>query len=349
MQLHTSFQTKTTYAMPPTKTILAVAGVLCMLFWTESTLNAAREAMLAWYTSVAPALFPFMALMPMLTCPDAARAYERLLGRLTRALFNLPGAAAPAVVVGMIAGSPAGAAAAVRTCASAGLTKGDAQRLVLCCCGLSPAFLITGVGAAMLGSPADGMLILRAQIFSQLFMLAVTRRTAPSEPISSIEETQTADGISRAVIAVLNVCGYMILFNIAAALISQIVGSEWAGLTALCLLDMPSGARALADLPIYREGKRLRLAAISGLGGGCIAAQNLAACKKAGISKMKYLAARLSHAVLMTISTALQLRWRAPFLGKFPKPLEISAFFAVILLIPTLISLKKTYFLTKEI
>ena len=166
------------------------AAVGCTLsVLSEVTLNAAREAMLAWYTSVAPALFPFMALMPMLTSPAAARGYERLLGRLMQFLFNLPGAAAPAVVVGMIAGSPAGAVAAVRTCAAAGLTRADAERLTMCCCGLSPAFLITGVGAAMLGNPADGTLLLRAQILTQLTLLAVTRRTRPSETLEYIEET----------------------------------------------------------------------------------------------------------------------------------------------------------------
>ena len=314
----------------------------------EVCLNAAREAMLAWYTSVAPALFPFMALMPMLTSPAAAKGYERLLGRWMRLLFNLPGAAAPAVVVGMVAGSPAGAAAAVRTCAAAGLTKADAERLTMCCCGLSPAFLITGVGAAMLGNPADGTLLLRAQILSQLTMLVATRRTRPSELVQYIEETANTDGVGRAVTAVLGVCGYMVLFNIAAAVIARLLRSEIAGLTALCLLDLPSGARALAALKMGREGKLLVLAATCGLGGGCIAAQNLAACKNVGISKVKYLCARASHAALMTGFTALMMCENTRINGKIPEPLEFSALIAAILLVPALISLKKDLFLNKR-
>ena len=332
--------------LPGAEAIGCTLSVL-LLSMPEVCLNAAREAMLAWYMSVAPALFPFMALMPMLTSPAAARGYERLPGRLMQFLFNLPGAAAPAVVIGMVAGSPAGAAAAVRTCAAAGLTGADAARLTMCCCGLSPAFLITGVGAAMLGNPADGTLLLRAQILSQLTMLAATRRTQPSEPVQ-YEETENADGVGCAVTAVLGVCGYMVLFNIAAAVIARLLRSEIAGLAALCLLDLPSGARALAALNIGREGKLLLLAATCGLGGGCIAAQNLAACKNVGISKVKYLCARASHAVLMTGFTALQLSRNSRFAGKIPEPLEFSALIAVILLVPALISLKKDLFLNKR-
>ena len=86
--------------------LLIFALLLCR---PEAAANGAREAMAQWYYAVAPSLFPFMALMPLLTCPEAARAYERLLGRAMRALFRLPGAAAPAMIAGMAAGSPAGA------------------------------------------------------------------------------------------------------------------------------------------------------------------------------------------------------------------------------------------------
>ena len=53
---------------------LVMAGCL-LAAMPEVALNAAREAMASWASSVAPALFPFMALMPLLTCDDAARAY----------------------------------------------------------------------------------------------------------------------------------------------------------------------------------------------------------------------------------------------------------------------------------
>ena len=79
---------------------LALAALL--LSAPQAAALGAARAMAQWYASVAPALFPFLALMPLLTCDEAATVYELLLGRAMRALFDLPGSTAPALAVGMI-------------------------------------------------------------------------------------------------------------------------------------------------------------------------------------------------------------------------------------------------------
>lgn len=323
---------------------MAVAGCVALLMYPETALNAAREAMYVWYASVAPAMFPFMALMPMLTCGAAARTWERMLGRWTQRLFRLPGSAAPAVLVGLIAGSPAGAHAALR---SSDLSREQRGRLVCCVSGLSPAFLITGVGAGMLGSAADGHVLFRAQLAAQLTLLLLTRWMPTGVPENPTQEQTDVEPVRNAVAAVLNVCGYMMLFNVAAAIIAAASRSESAGLAARCLLDLPNAARAVANLPIIREEKIIALAALTGFGGSCITAQNLAAAGKA-CSAGKYLAARACHAALNASFAVLQLRLDPKIRNISLPPMEFSALIAVFLLIPALISLKKDLFLNKQ-
>ena len=327
---------------------LAMLAAAALLLWPETALNAGREAMRTWAASVAPALFPFLLLMPALTGAEAARAYEALLGRWMRPLLNLPGAAAPAIVVGMTAGAPAGALAAVLVCASAGMSRAEMERIVCCACGMGPAFLVTGIGASMLGSAADGRLLLRAQIASQLTLLIATRRVAPDVSLPPVEPSQGEQPVRAAVLGVLTVCGYMTLFSVAAALIARVVHSEIAGVAALCVLELPSGARALAALPLPRELRLMGIAALSGTGGLCIAAQNLSACGKNGLRAKKYFASRLAHAGLMTVYTALQLRWNTQTSRNLIQPLEISALVAAILAVPGLIFLKENPFLNKR-
>ena len=156
------------------KQIRWLAGALAaalLLMRPEAAVNGAREAMAHWYYAVAPSLFPFMALMPLLTCEAALSAYESALGGIMERAFRLPGAAASALVIGMVAGSPAGCVAAARVAGRCRLSRGQFERLSLACCGLSPAFLISGVGAAMLGDPAAGRLLLRSQMLSQICLL----------------------------------------------------------------------------------------------------------------------------------------------------------------------------------
>jgi len=330
------------------KTAAALTFAILLLTFPETALNAALSAMYAWYISVAPALFPFMALMPMLTCTDSVRIWQKLLGRISERLLKLPGAAVPAAVIAMTAGSPAGAYAAVRICSAAGLPRSQLERLLWCTCGLSPAFLVTGVGASMLSNAADGRILLRAQLAAQLAMLLITRNIRPDQPLPPPELQSQPEPVRTAVANILAVCGYMMLFAVAAAVLTELLRSQTAGLIALCILDAPSGARALAQLPINREAKLLLLAAQTGMGGLCVFAQNLAACAKTGVRTVKYLLARLSCAALCTAATALQLRMNTKISPIRLPAMEISALIAVFFIIPVLFSGKKTRFLTKE-
>lgn len=326
---------------------LGALFALMLLMFPETALNAARHAMWVWVSSVAPALFPFILLMPLLTAPQSVIVYERLLGRLMRPLLNLPGAAAPAIVVGMVAGSPAGALAAARIASSAGLTQGQLERLVLCICGLSPAFLISGVGASMLSSAADGRILLTSQIAAQLVLLLATRahRGSPDR-VPTIIQDPSANPVSAAILNVLGVCGYMIAFNIAASILA--LASPAVGLAAAVLLDLPTGAAAIAKLSLNREAKLLLIAAMTGFGGLCIAAQNLSAVKKYGVRPAIYMTARLAAALLLPAITAMQLKIRIPVREKQANPMAISALAAVFLIVPIWFFLSKNLFLNKR-
>lgn len=318
-----------------------------LIIFPETVLTAAQGAMHGWYTSVAPALFPFMALMPLLTCAESVFFYERLLGRWMRPVLNLPGAAAPAIVVSMLAGSPAGAVAAVRTCSAAGMTRSELERLVLCVCGLSPAFLITGVGAAMLGDPAAGRILLRAQVASQLILLICTRGTRPDVPLPERPPAWHDDAVRSAVQGILTVCGYMVVFSVAASVLGRFLRSEAVSAGVLALLDLPSGARKLSNLQLPYEEKLLLTAFFCGLGGVCIAAQNLSVCANAVRTK-KYLLFRTLHGALQTAFTALFLHADRRPRGFLSENMPFFALTAAFFSVPALIFLEKNLFLNKR-
>lgn len=327
----------------------AVAAVIAAgaLMFPEDVLNAARRAMLVWYASVAPSLFPFMALMPLLTSPYAARVYARLAGPVMRPLFGLPGEAAPAVVIGVAAGSPAGAHAALRIARSAGLNRGQLTRLVCCATGLSPAFLITGIGAAMLGDAEAGLVLLKAQLSVQFLLLFATRFCREdARPVEAADVLTGDDPMRTAVASVLSVGGWMVMFSVAAAIVGRFVPKS-AAAALLCVLDLPSGAHALAELPVEREIKVLMLAAAVGFGGFCVGMQNVSAVR--GWVKMKdYLAAKAASAVLMPVAAAMVLRFPEGKIRKTEDFLPEQALAAVIFCVPVLIFLWKNLFLNKR-
>ena len=314
-----------------------LAAAALLLARPEAAADGARAAMAQWYHAVAPSLFPFMALLPLLTCDAAGAAYEKLLGGLTRRLYRLPGAAAPALAAGMLGGSPAGCAAARRVAANGGMTRGELQRLAIACCGLSPAFCISGIGAAMLQSPALGHRLLRAQVATQLLMpillMPFCRDDAPAPPVEDVAR-------STPVLSILNVCGWMALFGAMAAALGDLLGDGW-GKACLCLMDVTSGARVIASAALPVDVKVAALAALTGFGGLCVCAQNLSLLRGV-VRPAAFVAARVGAGLLTAGFAALQTI--EPPLQADPSPLHISCLCACVLLVPAMIKLGRTIF-----
>lgn len=329
---------------------LGAAALLALLLSdTRAAMAGAARAMVQWANAVAPALLPFMALMPLLTCDEAARAYERLLGRPLRAALGLPGAAAAALVAGMVAGAPAGALAARDVAARAGMTRGQLRRLAIAATGFSPAFLVGGVGEGLMGSPALGWRLLQAQVLTQLSMALLLRRAFQSDggPVPELPADGGDRPVRGAVLALLTICGYMALFQSAASVIAARAGERAAG-ALLCLADAPSGARVIANLPpALDRAKPVLLAAVCGFGGACVAAQNLDALKGCGVRPAPYVGFRLLAAAInagwMALLTTPGLPGGAAALRRAgERPFEAAALAAALLALPALARMRKS-------
>ena len=326
---------------------LLLAGLL--LARPEAAALGASQAMAQWCAAVAPALFPFLALMPLLTCETAARAYERLLGSVTRRLFRLPGAAASAMAVGMIAGTPAGAVAGRRIAANSGMNAGQLARVSAAFAGFSPAFLVSGVGVGMLGSAGLGWRLFGAQALTQLTM-ALLLRNAWADRTELVRPLAGSAGeapVRAAVLTALGIGGYMTLFGAMSFAVAGLLGSSTAN-ALLCLLDVPSGARLLAGLGGIGERARFALlSAACGFGGACLAAQNLGALKGCGVDAVEYVALRVLAAAICAMYAALL--WALPdglpplALGlSGEKALAIAGLSVALLALPALLKMRKS-------
>lgn len=324
------------------KWLLGILLMLALMRWPEAMLEGVQKAMHAWYYSVAPALFPFMALLPLLTCRESVEIWERMMGRFMGKIFNLPGGAAPAVIIGMLAGSPAGAQAALRIASESGLNRGQLFRIVVSACGLSPAFLVAGIGSAMLHDAGEGVLLLCSQLCAQITMLLLLRNVWGNwkEGVPAREELSLPP-VRGAVISIITVCGYMALFSGAACMLSRLWGKE-IGNILLCLLDLPSGAAWVSSIYIERKARLLLLSAMTGFGGACIGAQNMAVLKGLGLKTGTYFALKGLSAAVSAAFMALQLRLNLdiPIINP-PKVYVCALLCAVIIGIPAIFSLKK--------
>lgn len=325
------------------KPLAALLLAALLLARPQASAAGALAAMARWHGAVAPAVFPFIALLPLLTCDAAIRAYAALLGRATEALFNLPGAAASAMVVGMAAGTPAGAIAARRVAARSGMNRGQLQRLALASMGFSPAFLVGGVGAGLMGSARLGWRLALAQLLTQLSLALLLRRAWAdrTEPVPAADPAREEAPVRGAVLAALTICGYMALFGSLGAAARSLVGGPADAL--LCALDVPTGAALLAALPLAQAAKLAALAAICGFGGVCVILQGLGALRGCGIRAGECFALRALAGLLCAGWATLlgRLGTLAPPAAR-ANPLAAAGLCASALALPVLLMLFRT-------
>lgn len=312
------------------KWLTGIALALLLLCRPEDAANGAREALRQWYFTVAPALFPFMALLPLLTSPEGNGACNAALGGLMQRLFGLPGSAAAPVVAGMIAGSPAGCVAAKRVAIEEGWPRGRLERVALACCGLSPAFYISAVGAGMLKDAALGHVLLRSQMLSQLTMLGLTGLFCRSE--ATVDAT-LKDAAASPVTAIIHVAGTMALFGAIAGAMRW----PWAHL----MLEVTAGTRLLCGLDLDMPRKLAALSALTAWGGACACTQNIGALKGCGIHPAKFVAARCAAGLLAAGFTLLD---RMAFPAYPPKAFAMSCVLALLMAAPAILRLKRTIF-----
>lgn len=327
----------------------AILMLIVLLLQPQAAVDGAQSAMRMWATSIAPAMFPFLAMMPVLTNEEACEVYRHMFSRIMGRL-SLPPQAAPAILIGMISGSPGGALAIKRIAAQSGMSMGDACRIALSVSGLSPAYLILGVGQGLFGSAALGARLAMIQAAIQIAMLILLKGAFDEKmaAVAFVPESQMQSAVGGAVENVLAICGYMVLFSAMSAVLSQWIGRD-AGRILLLATDLPSGMANLAawNLP----GKMFLLGGTAGFGGLCIAAQNLHSLHDVGANAAEYLAAKGISAALFAILAGILLTPVNTRKQSLPAALPGYAFSmlaAMLLTLPVLIYFSNALFLNKQ-
>lgn len=204
-------------AFPP---LAAAALFLALLLDPAGAAAGVREGLSLALGTAVPALFPFFLASSLLVSTGGAAVLGRLLAPLTRALFGLPGAAAPALVLGLAGGYPVGAKT-VRELLDAGLlTHDEAERALTCCNNTGPGFLVGMCGAAILGSPRAGLFLYAVHAVSAVLTgVALSRReNGPSSarPQAAARRPLSAcfvDAVQAAGVTALRVTAFIVTFS----------------------------------------------------------------------------------------------------------------------------------------
>ena len=289
--------------------LLALGALAALTAFSAQAQDSVRDALRLCADTIIPSLFPFFVLSVLLNRLGLPGMLSRLMGRAASALIGLTG------------GYPMGASYIADMYLCGRIDREEGQRLLAFCNNSGPAFIIGAVGAGAFRSTAAGLMLYGVHIVSALLtglIFAGSRRSAEKLPAAddgAALESALTDAVKGAVSAVLNVCGFVVIFSVLVGLLdcsgyfsrlclilgsASGLGPDSIRVLLTGLLELGSGAGALRYLPLSPAS--LALAAfLLGFGSVSVHCQTAAVISRTDMKGTLHFAGRLSMAFISAL------------------------------------------------
>jgi sporulation integral membrane protein YlbJ len=257
-----------------------------------------------------PALFPFMALSCWLSLTEASRVLSIPLRPITERLFKLPRELGAIVLLSFVGGYPVGAKSVSLLLIQNRIDRRTAERMMCFCMNAGPSFVISAVGAGMLGDRGLGAALLAGQVCASVLVgIIVSRKIKPPQEWESHAAAKMTGpvafvaAVSAAGSAVINMCAYTVLFSGALALVSGVGRPAVVNAAVAGLLEVTSGCAAAAEVG-GAAGLALVSACLS-FGGLSVWFQIISSFQEIRFSFGPLIKSRLIHALISIVITLL--------------------------------------------
>ena len=142
--------------------------IIFLLVFSNTNLVAAKTGLSLWANSVLPSLLPFFIATELLGYTTVISYCGKILNKLMRPIFNVPGEGAFALIMGIISGYPVGAKIVANLKEQHLCSDIEAERLIAFTNNSGPLFIIGTVGVSMFSSVSLGMLLFLCHLLSSL-------------------------------------------------------------------------------------------------------------------------------------------------------------------------------------
>lgn len=243
----------------------AVTAILLLLRYPAAVQNGINRGLAVCGGVIIPTLYPFMLLAGILTESPLCRRPGRVTQAIARRVFGLPGCCAPAILLSLVGGYPAGMVAVSRLYRLGQITHPEMKRMTaFCLCG-GPGFIVGTVGNGLMGSTQAGWLLYIAHIVAAVgigILLGRGQRRTQEAPALPLEPPRRfATTVADTCRGLLTMCGFVTAAAMVLSLtegmgiprwVSVLTGLPADGIAAAMavLLEVSCGCIALAGTPL---------------------------------------------------------------------------------------------------
>ena len=306
------------------------SALLCLiflfLFLSQGQLvaEAVLQGIHLCLDSIIPSLFCFMVLTNFLIFSGIYRTLSRPFAPLTKILFHLPPQVGSVIFLSFLGGYPAGAVAIRSLLSQKIISPKQAKRMLSFCCCAGPSFIVTAIGSQMFGSTSLGILLLSVHLLSSVLIGGMTglfsrlhhEKACPSQNIvwkaPPSLNTAFVTAVEQSVLTCGKMCGFILLFQAVAELLSPMLQKIPFAPFLLGLLEVTNGCRMAVSMGYGIFAACFFLS----FGGICVLSQISGILHDFDVSISCQLPARFFHGLL-----ACLLLYRG--IKAFPQTLEV--------------------------
>ena len=306
------------------KILLSIVVFICFTFfiiYPSPLINSASHSLCLWYTGVLPTLFPFAVGINILTEIGFPQAIGKKINFFVTKLFRVNGCGGFALIMGLLAGYPAGAKVTADLYEKKLITANEAQCILSFCNNAGPIFITVTAGSLLLKSKEIGYILLLSTILSNIICGVLIGRLNkktefPTNRLFAMGKnnpkplgTLIGNSISSAANTLVVIGGYIVLFGILIKILFLIgiLSSKTSVATGLVagLLEMTNGISLLSSAPLNMFTKTFLSAFILSFGGTSIQLQITGILENIPINMPTYYATQIFKALLSAIISAI--------------------------------------------
>lgn len=308
-----------------------------LLIFSNTNLSSAKTGLALWANSVVPSLLPFFIATELLGYTNIISVLGKILNKLMRPLFNVPGEGAFPFIMGIISGYPMGAKIVSNFKKQGICTNEEAERLIAFTNNSGPLFIIGTVGIGLFKDTSTGILLFITHILACLTVAFLFRfwksskrfetkgdRTLSSHQAVSISNLGEvlASSIMNAINTIFLIGGFIVLFSVIISILqnSGILNAvshlihpilnilniplSFANGIFTGLLEVTNGVYNIANIANKSISTNIIICAfLLGFGGISIMLQILSITSKAKISIKPYIIGKLFQGLFASIYT----------------------------------------------
>lgn len=308
-----------------------------LLIFSNTNLSSAKTGLAIWANSVVPSLLPFFIATELLGYTNVISILGKLLNKLMRPLFNVPGEGAFPFIMGIISGYPIGAKIVSNLKTQGICTNEEAERLLAFTNNSCPLFIVGTIGIGLFRDTNTGILLFITHILACLTVGFIFRfwksskrfedfGDSPQNPHSTVSISNLGEVLASSIMSAINtiflIGGFIVLFSVIISILEN--SGILDGLAHLIypilnifkmpvsyadgiftgILELTNGVCNIANITNKSISTNIIICAfLLGFGGISIMLQILSITSKAKISIKPYIIGKLLQGVFASIYT----------------------------------------------